>query len=345
MVRGLMSQRNAFTLRNIFKRFNSSLPKSVGNGNGKNLQSNDWKSRVPKFPFHKDLAPTLIPKSTPRVGPSLNFKQLMEILYKSREPELMYMAESHRLYFMACGALAFVASYNLFDLLDRAVKGIGELHGENEEDLPPVHNGLKTLKRVGLVGLMSAVYATCAITFATFPTRLIRRIEYIPGEKEFIRLITHPWIPGSKSPVITVPLENLSIGKKSKVWTGSGFYGTAQRSSFFFFIFEKGKLLPWVVDRKGWFWGDGRVYDVLFGKETVDYAEKGLSYDDELMIMHNRAQQKKAEYRRELGPAWRAKVMKDMMVEDATKLTTKSKQLGKKKEDNNTKKISGKDVE
>ncbi|CAN6596377.1 hypothetical protein TRVA0_001S02674 [Trichomonascus vanleenenianus] len=313
------------TILTISKRFNSSLPKSV---DGQNLESNELKSRIPKFPFHKDIAPTIIPKNTPRVSKTLSFKQLMEILYASKEPELVYMAESHRLYFLACMALTFVACYNLFDLLDRGYRGIGELHAENEDNDPTVHNAMKTSGRVAMVAGLSAVYLICGITFAIFPTRLVRRIEFLPGAKEHIRFVTHPWFPGRKSPVITVPLENLSIGKRTKVWTGSGFYGTAQRSSFFFFLFEKGKLLPWVVDRNGWYWGDGRVYDVLFGKETVEFAEKGLSYDDVLMIQHNKAQQKKAELRRQLGPAWRMKVIGEMMKEDAQKVANKARGIG-----------------
>lgn len=302
-------------------RMNSSLPKSADN---QDLRANDWKSRVPKFPFHKDVAPTLIPKeNTPRVSSTLSFKQLMEILYNSKGPELLYMAESHRLYFLACMALTFMVCYNLFDLLDRGIRGIGELHQENEEDLPPMHNALKTGGRVGTVAVLSAIYIIAGLTFAIFPTRLVRRIEYLPGPKEYVRLVTHPWLPGKSSPVITVPVENLSIGKRAKVWTGEGFYGTAQRASFFFFLFEKGRMLPWVVDRSGWYWGDGRVYDVLFGKEPVEEAEKGLSYNDMLQIQANEVNKQKAELRRQLGPAWRYKMIGQMMKEDANKLTSK----------------------
>lgn len=299
-------------------RFNSSLPPNVDKE--KNLQANDWKSRIPKFPFHKDIAPTIVPKNTPRVGPTLNFGQLMDILKRSKGPELLYMAESHRLYFLACMALTFVCCYNLFDLLDRSIRGLVDLYRDNEED-PAVHNALKTGGRVGIVALLSLVYILAGLTFAVFPTRLIRRIEYLPGAVEHLRLVTHPWVPGKASPVITVPLENLSIGKRAKVWTGEGFYGASNRSSFFFLVFEKGRALPWIVDRSGWFWGDARVYDVLLGKEPVAEAEKGLSYDDMLKLQARQVNEKKAELRRELGPAWRMKIIGKIMQEDAAKVT------------------------
>jgi hypothetical protein len=212
----------------------------------------------------------------------------------------------------------------MFDLIDRSIDGISELHEQNEENLPPVHNAVSTSKRITGVAVMALIYAIAGLTFAIFPTRLIRRIEYLPGPIEHIRLVTHPWLPGRSSPVIIVSLDRLSIGKKAKVWTGDGLYGAAHRSSFFFFVFEKGKYLPWVVDRNGWFWGDARVYDVLFGKETVEFAEKGLSYDDVLRLKTHEANKKKAELRRELGPAWRMKVIGEMMKNDVSKLTNQN---------------------
>lgn len=302
----------------LLARWNTNLPKTTGD---KDLRSNEWKSRVPKFPFHKDIEPAIVPKAnTPRVSDTLNFKQLMEILYNSKGPELLYMAESHRLYFLACMALTFIISYNLFDLLDRGIRGIHELYKENEDELPPMHNAVKNSGRAGMVGGLALIYILAGLTFAIFPSRLVRRIEYLPGKKEHIRLVTHPWIPGKSSPVITIPLENLSLGKRTKVWSGAGFYGTSQRSSFFFFLFEKGRALPWVVDRSGWYWGDGRVYDVLFGKEPVGEAEKGLSYDDMLVLQQNEVNKQKAEYRRQLGPAWRLKMIGEMVKEDASKI-------------------------
>lgn len=298
-------------------RTSTRLPES---SDGDDLRANDLRSRIPKFPFHKDIAPTLIPKAdTPRVGPNMTFAQLMRRLKESQGPELIYMAESHRLYFIACFALAFIAAYNLFDVLEMGVPLMIKSYQENDLEGTAMENLGQLVKRFGMVFVFAACYLTTGLVFATIPTRLVRRIEYIPGPTEFLKLVTHPLIPGRPSPVISVPLSDLSIASRTKVWSGDGFYGTASKSSFFFFVWEKGRRLPWIVDRNGWFWGDGRVYDVLLGKEPVALAEKGISYDDMLRQRMLKAEQKKAELRRELGPAWRVKAMGQLMKEDIDK--------------------------
>ena len=82
-------------------------------------------------------------------------------------------------------------------------------------------------------------------------------------------------------------------------------------------LFEKGKLFPWIVDCNGWFWGDGRVYDVLFGKEPVEQAELGLSYDTMLKIKEKQKNQVAFNLKQELGPAWEMQgVMARMFQED-----------------------------
>lgn len=308
-----------------FRRWNTQLPDSTDKS--KDLLSNELQNRIPKFPLHKDLAPTLIPKSdTPRVGPNMSFKQLVERLANSKTPELIYMAESHRLYFIACFALAFIGAYNLFDMLDQAVPVIIKSFQENDLDGQPIENLAQLIRRFGIVGLMCTAYLVTGLFFATFPSRLVRRIEFVPHDKgSLIRLVTHPWIPGRPSPVITVPARDLSIGNRSKVWTGEGFYGAASKSSFFFFLWEKDRRLPWVVDRSGWFWGDARVYDVLFGKEPIAVAELGLSYDDMLGREALAAEKKKAELRRELGPAWRFKASNQLMKEDVMNIGKRGK--------------------
>lgn len=304
-------------------RFNSKLPQSTDPDS--DLQSNDLKARLPKFSLHKDAAPTLLPKpDTPRVGPNMTFPQLMERFRHFQGPELLYMAESHRLYFMACFALAFICSYNVFDLGDQVVPLMIKSYEENDLEGTPIENLGQLVKRFGLVGLMCGVYLVAGLIFATIPSRLVRRIEYVPGV-EVIKMVTHPLIPGRASPVVSVPMANLSIGKRTKIWTGEGFYGTTSKSSFFFFVWEKGRRLPWIVDRSGWFWGDGRVYDVILGKEPVLLAEKGISYDDALRHQMAVAEKKKAELRRELGPAWRYKAMGQLMKEDVQKFSAKGK--------------------
>lgn len=307
----------------ISKRFNSQLPDSIDK---RDPLDNSLQNRLPKFPFHKEAQPTLIPKSdTPRVSKTVSFRKLMSILKNYEQPELLYMAESHRLYIVACFALSFIVCYNIYDLLDRAVPAAIDEYKRNEEDLPPVRNAVKCVGNMGMVLAIAAVYTSAAICFALVPTRLVRRLYYLPGAKEHIQFVTHPFLPGRPSPVITIPLEKVTIGNTSKVWTGKGFYGTANRTQFMFLLFEKGKLAPWIVDRSGWFWGDGRVWDVLFGKEPVDQAELGLSYDDMLKIRQKEVDRVSYNLKQELGPAWKLKAMAKLMKED---LQTAGEKLG-----------------
>lgn len=102
-----------------FKRFNSKLPESVDD---RDPLDNSFKNRLPKFPFHKEAQPTLIPKAdTPRVTKTFSFPKLMATLKSYEAPELLYMAESHRLYIISCFALSFIVCYNIYDLLERSI--------------------------------------------------------------------------------------------------------------------------------------------------------------------------------------------------------------------------------
>lgn len=92
----------------------------------------------------------------------------------------------------------------------------------------------------------------------------------------------------------------------------------------FVLLFEKGKFTPWIVDRSGWFWGDGRVWDVLFERSLLT-AELGLSYDDMLKIREKEANKISRNLKQELGPAWKLKAMANLMKED---LQSAGKKLG-----------------
>ncbi|KAK9493205.1 hypothetical protein V1508DRAFT_354071 [Lipomyces doorenjongii] len=248
---------------------------------------------VPKWPLSKESFPSLPLHliRTPRVGPNLSFRELMTLLETSKEPEvLLYQAEPHRLYFIVLYSLAFVfAVYGLI-FVDWALRESYDIYINNYDDLPPVHN----LFWLGIRSLISfaifTIPAVAAYAFIMMPTRLIRRMSYLPARSStaaHVRFVVHPLIPRTASPVITLPVSQLDRGKnpgKTKVWTGDGLYGTASRSQFMVFLFENGKRIPWIVDRQGWFWGDGRVWDVLFGKESIEEAEKGLSGDDLIKI-------------------------------------------------------------
>lgn len=257
-------------------------------------RSNSLRSRIPSFPLGKEAQPTIIPKpDTPVVGPRLSFPEMMLILKNKKEPELMYEAEPHRLYFVICFCGSFVlALYGLMfgeNLLSAAYMD----WQANPTEEPFVHQMFKLGLRSAVPIAFTSVFLFLSYVLARFPGRLIRRLYYLPGSYmkgvpehmqgvDHIRFVTHPSIPGRPSPVLTVALNNLKCGEKTTIFTKDGFYGTASKSSFFFFIWEGKSWTPWVVDRSGWFWGDGRVWDVLFGKKSIKEAEKGLSEDDKI---------------------------------------------------------------
>ncbi|KAK9481415.1 hypothetical protein V1514DRAFT_323756 [Lipomyces japonicus] len=259
---------------------------------------------VPKWPLSRESFPTLQLHTirTPRVSKTLNFSQLMTLLERSKEPEvLLYQSEPHRLYFIVAYSLAFVCLIYGLLFLDWALRESYRLWIDNLDDLPKVHNafwfGLRNLVSLAVF----AVPSVFAYALIMFPTRLIRKMWYIPSRNKIephVRFVVHPLVPRSASPVITLPLSKIDRGVnsgKTKVWTGDGLYGTASKSQFMIFLFEKGSKIPWVVDRQGWFWGDGRVWDVIFGKDSVEEAERGISGDDQIRISQAKAKQAKLE--------------------------------------------------
>ena len=199
-----------------------------------------------------------------------------------------------------------------------------------EENIEPVRKREWALQFLGLSS-MGFVAFGAAYFFSLFPTRLIRRMWYLPGPVEHVKFTTYPLLPGRPTPVYTVPLENMVRRHKARVWTGKGFYGTADNSMFFFVLKEKGGK-SWVIDRKGFFWGDGRVFDFLFGKETLAAAEAGIPYDEQIGIMHREVKKKKKQLRDEHGIFYKWKLGAQDVKQDVKLLgLSYAKQITKKK--------------
>lgn len=294
---------------------------------GETVQTNTLKDRVPMFPLGKENVPTLIPRpGVPRVGPQYTFRQVVDILKNKKQPELIYESEPHRLYFLTCFCCALVFAVYACVLLEYAWFQANKDYEENTTEKNEVLR-----KREWLFSLMKnasfgIIMAVAAFAVAKFPTRLIRRMWYLPAGKatnaakgvsstgaattpEFVQFTAYPLFPGQATPVITVPLENLTRRHTARVWTGKGFYGTADNSFFFFVLKETGEhKRNWIVDRKGFFWSDGRVFDYLFGKELLAAAEAGIPYDEQVGIINREVAKKKKQLRKEHGPLWRLKM-------------------------------------
>lgn len=329
-------------------RFNSNLPQDFNpkknlpsEGEWKHLkqhipgeadQTNDWRDRVPMWPLGKENVPTLLPRpGVPRVGPNMTFRRVITILKNKTKPELIYESEPHRLYFLfsVCCALMFTIYGGV--LLEFAWFQANKNYDENEKELAePVRTrewavDLLKWSTFGLGALFVAYHVI------NFPSRLIRRMWYLPGPVEHIKFTSYPLLPGMPTPVYTVPLKNLNRKFKARVWTGKGFYGTADKSLFFFVLKETGdRNKTWVIDRKGFFWSDGRVFDLLFGKETLAEAEAGVPYDEQIGYMNRELKKKKQRLREEEGIFWQYKLSARELQKDVNKATNYVKGLRSK---------------
>ncbi|EEQ39253.1 hypothetical protein CLUG_03381 [Clavispora lusitaniae ATCC 42720] len=325
-------------------RFNSNLPQNVdpkknlpSQGEWKHLKqhipgeaahTNTMKDRVPKFPLAKENVPTLLPRpGVPRVGPNLSFRQVIQILKNKKKPELIYEAEPHRLYFLACFCCAIVFAVYGLVLLEFAWYQANKDYEENEEELAEPLKKRQFAKSLLTYSSLGAIALFMAYQIGTFPTRLIRRMWYLPGPVEHIQFTSYSLIPGRPTPVITVPLHDLARKHKARVWTGKGFYGTADKSLFFFVLKEVSKKRTWIVDRKGFFWSDGRVFDLLFGKETIAEAEAGIPYDEQIGIVNREVRKKKKELRAKHGVFYQWKLGAQEAQKDLKSATNYVKSL------------------
>ncbi|KAI0463412.1 hypothetical protein LJB42_003439 [Komagataella kurtzmanii] len=297
---------------------------------GESVQSNKLIDRIPKFPLSKEAVPTLLPRpGVPMVGPNMPFRKMVEILESKSEPELIYEAEPHRLYFVFCACFALVFAVYGINVLTIGMELAWSTFDKNELALPMAPKVVNFIVQSLLTIGLACFPLGFALLFVYTPTRLVRRLWYIPGskgEKPLVQILTHPLVPSRPSPIISIPVENLNRAQTSKVWTGRGFYGTVD-STIFFFLRETGRRFPWIVDRKGFFWGDGRIHDYLFGKETIEEAEKGLSYDQKIGIMNQRKKAGEEKLKKELGVGWRYKAQAKLLKEDISKLKKIVKQV------------------
>lgn len=311
---------------------------------GEAEQKNDLKSRIPKFPLGKEAVPTLLPRpGVPQVGPKYSFRQVIQILKNKQKPELIYESEPHRLYFLASFCCSLVFTIYGFVLLEYAYFQANKDYEENEKELSePLRKRewFISLIKYSSIGVIALAVAT---GFAKFPTRLIRRMWYLPGPVEHIKFTSYPLFPGAPTPVITLPLSSIARKHTARVWTGKGFYGTADNSMFCFVLKETGaRSRNWFVDRKGFFWSDGRVFDLLFGKETIAEAEAGIPYDEQVGMVNREVERKRKELRAKHGFFYKWKIQAQDMKQDVQGATNYVNTLRGSKKPKSTNQINGK---
>ncbi|ODV96845.1 hypothetical protein PACTADRAFT_48653 [Pachysolen tannophilus NRRL Y-2460] len=311
-----------------FIRFNSNST-IVQNIPGEKKLTNDLKDRLPTFPLSKEGLPTLLPKpGVPIPGPNMPLSKMIQILKNKKNPELIYEAESHRLYFIICSCFALVFAFYAWNIASISFSLTWDIYKENVNQLPDIPRLVNLVAQSFLCCILTLLPIAVSLIFIMTPSRLIRRMWYLPGEVEHVKFIVHPIIPGRASPMITLPLNELYRAQKAKIFTGRGFYGTID-SLFFYFLRQKNNKIPWLVDRKGFFWGDGRIQDYLFGKETIDSAAQGLSYDDKIGILNQKRQLEEEKLKKKLGLGWRYKAQAKLFADDMKTISgmTKSKML------------------
>lgn len=85
------------------------------------------------------------------------------------------------------------------------------------------------------------------------------------------------------------------------------------------------------MDRKGFFWSDGRIFDLLFGKETLAEAEAGIPYDEQIGIINREVRKKKKELRQKHGMFYQFKLGAKEAQKDLKSATSYAKVLAASK--------------
>ncbi|TID31284.1 hypothetical protein CANINC_000125 [Pichia inconspicua] len=297
---------------------------------GETTQENDLKSRFPSsLNFEKEAVPTLLPRPGVPAPNKYPLARLYDALSKKSEPELIYEAEPHKLYFVFCYAFALlfiIYGLNAFNIGYEIATG---MYNDNDMKLNDLQLNIQYAMHLGIVTVLSLMPALAGIAFLMVPSRLVRRIWYLPpvsstGQfrpdgQAFIKLTTHPLLPNRPTPTYTFPLGVLQKSITSKIYSGNGFYGTND-SSFFFFLREKARKIPFIVDRKGFFWGDGRVFDLLFSNDSIETVENAKKIDEVYGDMIRQKKQKELELKKELGFGWKTKAKAKLLKEDIEKI-------------------------
>ncbi|ODV90064.1 hypothetical protein CANCADRAFT_15178, partial [Tortispora caseinolytica NRRL Y-17796] len=282
---------------------------------------------LPKFPLGKESKTTMTPDSypSPRVGPNMTFAKLIVTLFKSppNEPILLYKSEPQRLYFVILWCITITVTVYALNMTEMIEESAWTIYQKNENDLPFMHNLMQFVLRTGLNLGVLGIAAGFIYALMRARSRLVRTMHFVSrgsDDEPIIRISTNPRLPFNTKnqpiPVYDIPLSDLTFGKNAVAWTGNGFYGTADKASFFMMIHQKGVRFPFIVDRAGWFWGDGRVWDVIFGKKAVNEAEKGITYQKKWDIARQEREKNIEKKKLEVGNNWRSKEFLKLVKDD-----------------------------
>jgi len=290
---------------------------------GEAEQTNSWKDRMPNsWHFEKEAAPTLLPRPGAPPPNKWPLAKMYQVLKMKKEPELIYEAEPHKMYFVFCYAFALVFIIYAMNALSIGLTLTDRMYKDNDNKLKDWQLDLEYVMHLVISVVMACLPLGIGFGFLLLPSRLIRRMWYLPegsGKPAYIKFTTHPLLPNRPTPVRTMPLGVLRKSMTAKIYNGKGFYGVTD-SSFFFFLRENGRRIPFIVDRKGFFWGDGRMFDLLFSNDTIDQVENSKKIDEIYGDLLRERREKEQALKKEYGFGWRTKAAGKLMVDDVSKI-------------------------
>lgn len=296
---------------------------------GQKVQTNSMADRFPSsWKFEQEAVPTLLPRPGVPEPNRYPLARMYQSLKAKKEPELIYEAEPHKLYFVFCYAFAFVFLVYGMNALTIGWDLTWGMYYDNDMNLDKLHLDMELAMHIIMVLGLALLPISAGVGLICLPTRLIRRMWYLPGapgREAYIRFTTHPLIANRATPVRVIPVSKLQKSVTAKIYSGKGFYGVTD-SSFFFFLRANNSRIPYIVDRKGFFWGDGRVFDLLFSKDSVDSVETSKKIDEVYgdMLKERRANQEKL--KQKYGFGWRTKAAGKLMIDDVKQVIGEAKE-------------------
>ncbi|SCV04094.1 LAME_0H15720g1_1 [Lachancea meyersii CBS 8951] len=201
-------------------------------------------------------------------------------LLAKTSPEQIYLYKPSRLMKVGSWTLAGVFAVYGVSFADWSLTSSWELYREERLTSPEKwwkHSSLLLSVRIAGSILLSIIPLTLSALAIYVPSRIATSVTYLP---KGVCQITRRALISGKPTSTSAPVSSIVRNKKTRVFTGVGPQGTEDKASFAFLLTNTDRP-TWdrfyVVNRSGKFWGeDGRIFDVLFGGESVKSLERNM---------------------------------------------------------------------
>ncbi|CUS23396.1 LAQU0S09e03818g1_1 [Lachancea quebecensis] len=208
----------------------------------------------------------------------LPFSSKLAALIAKTSPEQIYSYSVPRLVKFGSWTLSGVFLVYGVSFADWSLTSSLELYSEEAQQPPSSwwkHPKLLLAARIAGSALLTLIPLTLSSIAIYAPSRIVTAVSYVPhGACE----ITRGALFSGKLVSRVTNLSNIARNQKTKVYTGVGPQGTDDRASFAFLLTDAHRP-AWdrfyIVNRSGRFWAqDGRIFDALFGGESVRSLER-----------------------------------------------------------------------